>query len=196
MEARMWTALAACAAIAGCSGTDGSGGSGSTAAAGTGTTDHQGGVVVCPCKVTGGGFVFLDGQRVTFGFNAQPSTKEPTLVDSAGFEAKGQLEMQFHQTANEHGTVSTIGCFPQPDGTVVVRFGGTLRNDGAFTAEVVDRGEPGVNDTIAFEGGGESFGPLDLGGPGPGGGNIQLHELDRSRCEEIPAPPPPCPSPR
>jgi hypothetical protein len=194
MMVRRWLALAACLASAGCGGTDGSAGSVGSAGKTGGDGGEDGKVLVCPCKVTGGGFVFVDDTKVTFGFNAQPASKNPDLVDDA-FEAKGQFEINFHgdEKFKLHGTVETIACFPQEDDTVLVRFGGTLRNDGPFTVEVVDLGEPGVNDTISFTGGGESFPTLDLGGSGPGGGNIQLHEIDRSKCVEVPKPPPVCP---
>jgi hypothetical protein len=192
---KKWLALVAWTAWAGCGGTDGSAGSVRSAGGSGGDGGGEDGkVLVCPCKVTGGGFVFVDDTKVTFGFNAQPASKNPDLVDDA-FAAKGQFEINFHddEKAKEHGDVETIACFPQEDETVLVRFGGTLKDDGAFTVEVVDRGEPGVNDTISFTGGGESFPTLDLGGAGPGGGNIQLHKIDLSKCVEVEKPPPVCP---
>lgn len=189
-----WLSLAMVAVWAGCGGSGGSdlasaGPSRAEAASDRGGVPDgdddgkDGDVLLCPCKVTGGGFVFLDGEKATFGFVAQPTDKrDPELVDGA-FAAKGNLQLNLHEDdAKFHGRVSTIACLvDETTGDVEVTFGGTLRDDGAFSTTVVDEGEPGRADTFAFTGGGEDFGPLPL----EQGGNIQLHEIFEDACVPV-----------
>jgi hypothetical protein len=134
----------------------------------------------CGCKVTGGGFTFLeDHTRVSFGFNAQH--------DRAG-HAKGEVNMVVHSRPTVHWhseTITDVICdvdpglvFPRLTGTVTVR--GTLKTGQPFTLVLVDTGEPGVLDDISMSIEGTVVFHQDLGGDGHGGGNIQLH---REACD-------------
>lgn len=117
---------------------------------------------VCPtpgdCKVTGGGFVYRNSEKVTFGFNAF-------------YQDNGTLHGNIE--VNDHGTGQTfhanslafLNCYGS-----CATFGGTLTNGGWFAATVCDNGEPGRNDTFSFAANGyAASGTLGQGG------NIQFH---------------------
>jgi hypothetical protein len=123
------------------------------------------------CKVTGGGveFVEIDGvtYRFTFGFNVIPTPP--------GIE--GHITLQVHGTEEpmEFCDVTSIECDPDTESAL---FRGTLRSGGQCVVTVDDNGEPGRDDTIAFTGGGFTFGPIEL----EQGGNIQFHKPNPAQC--------------
>lgn len=124
-------------------------------------------MVDCGCDVTGGGFVFRNGGRVTFGFVAHHT---PALGPT------GNIQVVDHASRTRfHGRVNAVTCV---DNTAT--FSGTLRGGGTFMAMVTDVGEPGTEDLFSFRTSTGFSVSGDLGGDGPGGGNIQIHKLD---CE-------------
>lgn len=125
----------------------------------------------CGCKVTGGGWLALDGRgkgknKLTFGFVAMEQNGQ----------AKGEIEVNDHLTkAKFHGTVDAVTC-----NDVNATFSGKLDNGVRFTVTVADNGEPGNHDTFSFQtAAGFSLNGL-LGAGVHGGGNIQIHHED---CE-------------
>jgi hypothetical protein len=115
-----------------------------------------------PGQVTGGGWITVDGNRVSFGFNAQS--------DAAAGTAKGNCNVI------DHATRTQIKC-KTVDSLVVTpthaTFFGQATVDGTTTnyrIDVDDLGEPGTADTfkIQTDGGYTAAGTLR-------GGNIQIH---------------------
>lgn len=123
---------------------------------------------------TGGGYVLGDpdggtkrANQVAFGFVAHHVGVNQTV--------QGNIEVNDHRPdgPNFHGDVDTI----TGSGNTVT-FTGTLTGGGTFTCTVVDNGEPGDTDTFSFS---TSTGYAisgELGGPEPGGGNIQVRGCD------------------
>lgn len=115
-----------------------------------------------PGQVTGGGWIIVDSERVSFGFNAQ--------ADEAGDAAKGNCN------AIDHATKTQIKC-RTVDSLVVspthATFFGQATIDDATTnyrIDVDDLGEPGIADTFKIQ--------TDSGYTAAGtlrGGNIQIH---------------------
>ena len=113
-------------------------------------------------KISGGGSIGVSGGIGTFGFTVRRQTQ--------GGSIQGDLQYVNHATgAKVHS--AAITSFSVADS--MARFGGTCTNNGVpctFTVDVVDNGEPGVNDTFAIS---------ISGGPTEGGtlrsGNIQIH---------------------
>ncbi len=154
--------------------------------------------------VTGGGFIFFNGSRASFGVGGGCKDGSPTF---------GHLEYVDHDMGlNVHWTSITgyldlggngVDDDGQPTG--IRRVCGTARTnlfgDVDFAATVTDAGEPGVNDTFDIrlrEPGGGAFvydtttqcTPHFLGSRAPcapgtnGGGNIQLHKPNSSTITE------------
>ena len=151
-----------------------------------------------PCDfLTGGGFIIRNGAKANFGVAGGCKDGAPTW---------GHLEYIDHGTGlNIHWTSITgyievdsdNGSHGQPTGAR--RVCGTARTnlfgDVDFVVQARDAGEPGVNDqfdirlrklgVIVYDTTAECF-PHYLGSPAPcapgdgGGGNIQLHEPNRS----------------
>jgi len=156
-----------------------------------------------PCDfLTGGGFVIRDsGANANFGVGGGCKHGLPTW---------GHLEYHDHGTGlNVHwtsitaylaegdgvGDTSTDPKTGQPIGTRLVC--GTARTnqfgDVDFLVRAQDNGEPGVDDDfwirLSQEGRivytTELDGDTTLGGPGSGGGNIQLHKPNPSTAGEL-----------
>ena len=149
--------------------------------------------------VTGGGFIFFNDSRATFGVGGGCKDGSPTF---------GHLEYVDHGTGlNVHWT-SITGYFllgadgvddhGQPTGTRRICGTATTNQFGdvGFAVTVTDAGEPGVNDTfdiqltqagvgIVYDTARQCF-PHFLGSRAPcapgtnGGGNIQLHKPNPS----------------
>jgi hypothetical protein len=115
-----------------------------------------------PGQVTGGGWITVDGNRVSFGFNAQSAAAAAT--------ARGNCNVI------DHATRAQIKC-KTVDSLVVTAthatFSGQATVDGTTTSyriDVDDLGEPGLADTFKIQ--------TDSGYTAAGtlrGGNIQIH---------------------
>lgn len=120
--------------------------------------------------VTGGGFIFgtPSGARGNFGVGGG--------VKNGAFW--GHLNYLDHGTGLHVKATSITGYVFVDDRTRDIC--GTYETDtgdsGYFRVRVTDNGEPGRDDFfgIRLQSGYQATG--DLGGPGPGGGNIQLHK--------------------
>lgn len=127
----------------------------------------------CPCDVTGGGFIFLEGERVNFGFNAL------TIAGNSRIRGNVNIIDRANDVHYQSAAVTSIDCdvegeHPRLTGTVTIE--GTLRTGEPFVFVVEDIGEPGIIDTVSFTVDGTLiFEETDLGDGGPGGGNIQIH---------------------
>jgi len=124
--------------------------------------------------VTGGGFIFgtPTGARGNFGVGGG--------VKNGAFW--GHLNYLDHGTGLHVKATSITGYVFVDDRTRDIC--GTYETDtgdsGYFRVRVTDNGEPGRDDFfgIRLQSGYQATG--DLGGPGPGGGNIQLHKGNKS----------------
>jgi Bacterial Ig-like domain (group 1) len=121
----------------------------------------------CQVKITNGGwFIANNTDRVNFGGNAQ--------VDAAG-NVSGDEEYQDQgpaQAFNLHGNVLVVVC--GTDGKSATIFGNaTIDGNGSHTyrIDVVDNGEPGVNDHYRLR-----VDTYDSGDHTLMGGNIQVHK--------------------
>jgi hypothetical protein len=115
-----------------------------------------------PGQVTGGGWITMDGGRVSFGFNAQ--------ADEAGGAAKGNCNVIDHATKKQIKCLTVDSLVVTPTHAT---FFGQARVDGSTTnyrIDVDDLGEPGLADTfkIQLDNGYTAGGTLE-------GGNIQIH---------------------
>jgi len=134
----------------------------------------QGGVCAGPavgCKVTGGGQLVNNGDKVSFGFNAQ-----------GGAPPKGQVEYNNHTDKTAYHSLSITSVMIEPTTCTTTSspgqkatIEGTMQKKGTqgslgFTMIVEDCGEPGRNDTfsIVITDGETRSGVLDKG-------NIQVH---------------------
>ena len=149
--------------------------------------------------LTGGGFIIRDsGAKANFGVGGGCKDGSPTF---------GHLEYIDHGTGlNVHATSITgysevdSGTDPRGKPIGARRICGTARTN-QFAGDVDwfviarDTGEPGVDDEFTIRltplGGGiplyttEGDSNHTLGGSGPGGGNIQLHNPNRSTMGEF-----------
>lgn len=118
---------------------------------------------VCPVKdfVTGGGQIEVAGGKISFGM-------------VGGFKANG-LSGHFnavdHRSGGPHIKAGTVSAYTLVDAvTRELDYGCSGTADSTCTVTVADRGEPGINDSLAIESGTYSeAGTLARG-------NIQLHQ--------------------
>jgi len=115
-----------------------------------------------PGQVTGGGWIVEDGERVSFGFNAQS--------DGVGDDARGNCNVIDHATKQQIKCLTVDSLVVTPTHAT---FFGQARVDGTATdyrIDVDDLGEPGVADTFKIQTGSgyTAAGVLQ-------GGNIQIH---------------------
>lgn len=136
----------------------------------------------CACDVTGGGFIFLGGERVNFGFNGRTIAGDSRIHGDVNIvNRNGSIHYQSAEVTSLTCT-NVAGEHPRLTGTVTIA--GTLKTGEAFSFVVTDSGESGTIDSVAFSVDGTVvFSQTDLAGTTgtpasstpPGGGNIQLH---------------------
>ncbi len=156
-----WAAAAMLAALAGCSGGND---------VKKEDDEHLGPDEVCEvCKATGGGTFIFDDTIWTFGLNAVPT---PNGVEH-------HIELHGHQDTNIFGVVTGITC-ERVNHNLIATLTGTERESGdAFTAIVMDAGEPGRSDTFSYT---DSVTIPETALER--GGNLQVRELNR--CQPPP----------
>jgi len=131
------------------------------------------GHAACSDRVTGGGFIFgtPSGQRANFGVGG------------------GLVNDKFwgHLNYIDHGTKMHVKSKAVTSYTVVDATTRSMTYDvtingvaGTATVVVTDVGEPGRDDIFMITLSNGYMAGGDLGGPNPGGGNIQLH---KSKCK-------------
>jgi hypothetical protein len=115
-----------------------------------------------PGQVTGGGWITVDGNRVSFGFNAQSA--------AAAGAAKGNCNVIDHATKTQIKCKTVDSLLVTPTHAT---FFGQATTDGEptdYRIDVDDLGEPGLADTFKIQ--------TDSGYTAAGtlrGGNIQIH---------------------
>ena len=138
------------------------------------------------CKKTTGGGWFIDeftGNKVTFGFNAQP-VGEPWIDPYGNWyrDAKGQFQLIDHGAKIRiHGTFTTTWAEDGTNETDFVSYDASVNGVGGYGVCVLlrDYGEPGpsAGDAIAIPWVRDSFGNVVYDAQGYlGGGNIQVHK--------------------
>jgi hypothetical protein len=143
--------------------------------------------VPSPCDfTTSGGFVFSESGRVNFGVHG--GCKHGAFW--------GHVNVNDHQNDYHLESTAITGYLtPVPGSNVrdICGWGRTNRDPEPvrFRVRLVDEGEPGTNDRfgiVVWSSTDYTVTTRLLGATGPGGGNVQLHEPNRSTTEPSPAP--------
>jgi hypothetical protein len=135
----------------------------------------------CDDFVTGGGWIRLPtGEKANFGVHG--GIKNGDLW--------GGLNYIDHRTGMHVKSTSTTGYVVLTENRRRISYNVTIDGvPGTAVVEVEDNGEPGRDDWFQIQLSNGYFASGDLGGAGPGGGNIQLHRRGNN-CNP-PHPPPP-----
>jgi hypothetical protein len=115
-----------------------------------------------PGQVTGGGWITVDGNRVSFGFNAQS--------DKAGGAAKGNCNVIDHATRTQIKCRTVDSLLVTPTHATFFGRATVAGAETNYRIDVDDLGEPGLTDTFKIQ--------TDNGYTAAGtlrGGNIQIH---------------------
>lgn len=124
---------------------------------------------LCQDRFTSGGFIFVNGEKATFGIQ--------------GGYHRGRLWGGINYI--DHGTGMHVRGRTPTSYTVLdatcrqATYNVTIDGEpGTATVRICDNGEPGVNDVleITLSNGYSAGAGTTLGGDGPGGGNVQLHK--------------------
>jgi hypothetical protein len=136
-------------------------------------------VVDCPDFVTGGGWIVTtSGAKANFGVGGG--------IRKGDFW--GHLNYKDHGTGMHVKATEVTGYTELDEVTRQIDYNVTIDGvPGTARVIVADNGEPGRNDTFSIELSNGYSAAGSLGGEGPGGGNIQLHEgkckPDKWDCE-------------
>lgn len=159
-----------------------------TAALGAAVVVLSGHITPIPCDfVTSGGFVFTDSDAMA-NFGAHGGCKNGAFWGHVNYVDHGTAP-GYHVNSTEI-TGYLADPLVDPNARDICGIARTNRDETVrFRVRLVDNGEPGTSDKFGIRlSNGYHVSTRLLGGGGPGGGNVQLHEPNPSTTAPTPTP--------